>query len=417
MSQTPATSNNYSTHGNKGKVYRSKNPDSPKRADYPDDKSYRRAYSAYFAKKNPGYLKEWQQRPENIERYSSPPVEEIPPCHRCGAELERGESGHLKCMACAAEKERRSQEYKAARAAASEKRKALKEQMAQRKAERDERALKAKEVEAEHLRQKAARDEIRNLKAKRPHSLTDGFFLLDDEWASFRSKLTEDGECLIWRGGDEVNIAGIKVRPQRLLWFLESGTIPPGMVLNKACETKGCVCPAHRKMEPATPPKGPKPIYKLVCNPIPVLTPEQEELFESKINKDGDCWVWTGKVDEQGYGRSSIGGILYHAHRVAFHRANGFIDNNLQVHHQCDSSYCVNPSHLTQGDYEKNNLDAYDRGRMSDAHIARLIIPDTDERKEIARLLSLGVKETVISKKFGVSLEIISQIKDGTYNG
>lgn len=66
-----------------------------------------------------------------------------------------------------------------------------------------------------------------------------------------------------------------------------------------------------------------------------------------------DCWLWTGKVNNNGYGRTSIPGYEswgdYLAHRVMWTLAHPFeyIDC-LQLDHDqngCDR-LCVNPYHL-----------------------------------------------------------------------
>ena len=90
------------------------------------------------------------------------------------------------------------------------------------------------------------------------------------------------------------------------------------------------------------------------------LTPE--ERFWSKVDKSGDCWIWTGYRLPSGYGRFNIDGKRVEvASRVAFFWANGAWPR-FACHH-CDNPSCVNPSHLYDGTPATNMRDMVARGR------------------------------------------------------
>ena len=68
--------------------------------------------------------------------------------------------------------------------------------------------------------------------------------------------------------------------------------------------------------------------------------------FWSKVDKSGDCWVWTGTRDVQGYGKFWGGQEKVLAHRVAYELLVGPIPADLVVDHLCFNPPCVNPRHL-----------------------------------------------------------------------
>lgn len=64
----------------------------------------------------------------------------------------------------------------------------------------------------------------------------------------------------------------------------------------------------------------------------------------------GNCWLWTGSLDPQGYGhfwdgrRTAVGNPKpIYAHRFAF---DGVIPPNMEVNHLCEVRACCRPSHL-----------------------------------------------------------------------
>jgi hypothetical protein len=61
---------------------------------------------------------------------------------------------------------------------------------------------------------------------------------------------------------------------------------------------------------------------------------------------EGECVVWAGRRDRDGYGVFSLGGKKERAHRIAwlFHR--GPVPRGLVIDHKCRNRACQNVSHL-----------------------------------------------------------------------
>lgn len=76
--------------------------------------------------------------------------------------------------------------------------------------------------------------------------------------------------------------------------------------------------------------------------------PTSEERFWAKVDKSGECWLWTGvrDVTRRGYGHAWIGGRHRGAHRVSYELAYGPIPEGLVIDHICHHPPCVNPEHL-----------------------------------------------------------------------
>lgn len=89
--------------------------------------------------------------------------------------------------------------------------------------------------------------------------------------------------------------------------------------------------------------------------------------FNAKVDKSGDCWMWTGgvKSKEQPYGKFPTGKRSIKAHRAAWIIANGPIRGGLHVLHRCDNPRCVNPDHLFLGTHQQNMEDMHKKGRAA----------------------------------------------------
>ena len=71
-----------------------------------------------------------------------------------------------------------------------------------------------------------------------------------------------------------------------------------------------------------------------------------EERFWAKVDKSGECWIWTAS-DVHGYGQFILSDkTKKFAHRYAYELIIGAIPENHELHHSCERRRCVNPAHL-----------------------------------------------------------------------
>ncbi len=84
------------------------------------------------------------------------------------------------------------------------------------------------------------------------------------------------------------------------------------------------------------------------------------EKILANTDKVGDCLVWKGCKDKDGYGLTAIRGIKMPAHRAA----KSFLEDvtGKYVLHTCTQRGCVNPDHLYVGTQKQNVQDQINAG-------------------------------------------------------
>lgn len=143
--------------------------------------------------------------------------------------------------------------------------------------------------------------------------------------------------------------------------------------------------------------------------------------FWSKVkvqHSDCACWEWVGAIGANGYGTfRSDGRAHVPAHRAAWEIANGEPLGHRFACHTCDNKICVNPNHIYAGDRQSNARDASERGLLKPRNQAGALNPNAklmpDQVEEIRQMIALGIPNTHIAPKFGVTHSLISRIKTG----
>lgn len=154
--------------------------------------------------------------------------------------------------------------------------------------------------------------------------------------------------------------------------------------------------------------------------------------FWQRVDKTGDCWIWTGAKIKFGYGvirrNSSEGGAQQKTHRVSWELHNGPIPQGLMVLHRCDNPPCVRPDHLFLGTGLDNVADREAKGRTAKgdnsgarlhperhAHLpgelsAQAKLTNDDVLQITARYKSGSATQRQLASEYGIGQAQISRI-------
>jgi HNH endonuclease len=110
------------------------------------------------------------------------------------------------------------------------------------------------------------------------------------------------------------------------------------------------------------------------------------------------CLTWRLAKNEKGYGIEKVGGKRVLAHRAAYERVYGEIEDELELDHLCRQPDCVRVDHLEPVTHRENLR----RGSRTKLARAEVITIRRDPRKQ-----------GVIAEEYGISQSQVSRIKRG----
>jgi HNH endonuclease len=75
-----------------------------------------------------------------------------------------------------------------------------------------------------------------------------------------------------------------------------------------------------------------------------------------RLDRSGECWLWTGQTDAEGYAEVRFRGKRIKAHRAVYEHFTGPIPNGLELDHLCHTPSCLRPDHLEAVSHRENVL-------------------------------------------------------------
>lgn len=131
---------------------------------------------------------------------------------------------------------------------------------------------------------------------------------------------------------------------------------------------------------------------------------DPEEAFRARTERRGECLIWTGYTNPQGYGEIRVRGRLLPAHRYAWERVNGPVPGGMVVDHKdhCDPA-CVEVKHLRPATIQQNVQNRRGAQRNNGTTGARNVYPHGPNYrvrvKKDGKMLNFGSYPTVEEAK------------------
>ena len=133
---------------------------------------------------------------------------------------------------------------------------------------------------------------------------------------------------------------------------------------------------------------------------------EQKLLSRRKVNKETNCWEWTGAINSAGVGVFVFEKVYHTVHRVAAQLWLKTYRSNLFVCHKCDNPCCFNPVHLFMGTAQDNSNDMIRKNRkptkLKESNI-----------QQIREFRKQGKTQKWVADYYSIKRETISKIDRG----
>lgn len=129
----------------------------------------------------------------------------------------------------------------------------------------------------------------------------------------------------------------------------------------------------------------------------------------ARTEDEDACWLWTGRVNKQGYGRMSVKGKEQLAHRLAYALATGQDPLGFCVLHECDNPPCCNPKHLSPGNRSENARQRTERGRSRGFPT----ISEDTARLIVSEFAGGRGEQKALAEKYGTTLAVVHALVRG----
>lgn len=110
--------------------------------------------------------------------------------------------------------------------------------------------------------------------------------------------------------------------------------------------------------------------------------------LESRTRWSGECLLWTGAKDSDGYGNIKVEGAAWSVHRLVWTMERGTIPAGAKINHRCWEPACCRIDHLEIATHAQNL--SYRKGPQSNSHTGVRNVTATKGGKFVVRVRSNG---------------------------
>ena len=140
--------------------------------------------------------------------------------------------------------------------------------------------------------------------------------------------------------------------------------------------------------------------------------------WTNRIPDANGCWIWSGPLSDDGYGRLSSRelGRRLRAHAYSYYLKHGRLPLPCGCH-KCDVPLCVNPDHIFAATIGENIKDMWRKGRQGDLRVFGGINAKSKLTRDKVRKILLRYKKgdglSLLGREYGVTPQCIYAIVRG----
>jgi len=137
---------------------------------------------------------------------------------------------------------------------------------------------------------------------------------------------------------------------------------------------------------------------------------DRERLLANIHEDDSGCWLWTGQINNMGYGMACYGRRRMAAHRAIYMLFGNELAAGMDLCHRCDNPPCVNPAHMFVGTRADNMQDARRKGRLRTGEASPSAKLTEATVREIRRRHAAGIVQRRIADDLGVTFQTVNSV-------
>jgi hypothetical protein len=126
------------------------------------------------------------------------------------------------------------------------------------------------------------------------------------------------------------------------------------------------------------------------------------------LDTERGCWLWTGRLDKEGYGHYGA----FSCHKAAYRALVGPVTTGKVLDHLCRIRHCCNPAHLEEVTHQVNLRRGFGGGQH-ELRSPTLRTPPPNATRLWLWMREWGITLNMLARQLGIHAVYLGQVRRG----